>query len=449
MDLVNGFPEKRKKLVDYYNSMAFEILPEEVVAAAQRCLLDVIACAVGGSRTDSSRIIYEYCRDHFPGHGSQVWADGGSLSPMGAAFVNATMASDLDMDDGNRTALGHPGGSIIPPIVAVGQKVNCSLKDLITAIVVGYDMGVRFGEVLLQITTDRFYGTGTWTVVGGAAGICHIMGYSADTFLSALGVAEAHASISPVMKSIQNGSNTKETMGWAAFSSVIASELARQGFLGVESMLYHREESRMYKGLEDLGKEFRITRSYFKRYTACRWAHAPIEATLYLLQQQKVLPEKIKEISVMTHEKALSLTTVTPSNAIQAEYSIPFTVANILLFGQMGPKQLERENLSDPKVLELAQKIRMVPSPECQDRFPQKSTAIVEIEFLDGRKLRSPITSPRGDFDDPLTPRELEQKYEWLTRDVWNEAQRRSILEVLTRDEIDDALTVHDLFPFQ
>jgi 2-methylcitrate dehydratase PrpD len=181
--------EKQDKLVGYYNSLQHDRIPEGVKAIARKCVVDVVACAIGGSGIESSKIINDYCTERFAGRESQVWLDGKLLSAPGAAFVNAVMASALDIDDGSRTALGHPGGVIIPAVAAVGQRIDCSYRDFLVAVVFGYDIGVRFGEVLLKNTTERFHGTGTWGVVGAAAGIAKLLRLSSDVFLNALGIA--------------------------------------------------------------------------------------------------------------------------------------------------------------------------------------------------------------------------------------------------------------------
>jgi 2-methylcitrate dehydratase PrpD len=230
------------------------------------------------------------------------------------------------------------------------------------------------------------------------------------------------------MKSIQNGSDTKETMGWAAMSSVISVELAEKGLTGVTSMLCHQTESLNYLGLDDLGKNFRIFKTYFKQYSACRWTHAPVEAVGILKKHRVFTADEVKRVLVRTHEKAMSCSTVIPANAIQAEYSIPFAVANMIIHDQMGPEQLTAKNLQSSSIQDLAKKIRIEHSSDCEKRFPEKNTAIVVIELLDGTVLESGIVSPRGDYDDPLSMDEIIRKYHWLTGYKWDEEHRDVVL---------------------
>jgi len=268
MKEINISFQKKRQLVNYYEDLQYHLLPPDVIELVKKCLLDILGCGIAGSNTESSNIVYGYVKESFPGTESSVWIDGNTLSTFGAAFVNGTMATDFDIDDGVRSAAGHPGGVIFPALLAEGERLKICPTVLIEAVVIAYDIGIRFGELIFQNTVNRFFGAGTWAIVGAAAGLSRLYNFSGKDFLNTLGIAEAYAPLAPVMKSIENGSNTKEAMGWAAATAISATALAKKGFLGVESMLIHKEESKDYR-LDDLGKEYKILSTYFKRYTSC------------------------------------------------------------------------------------------------------------------------------------------------------------------------------------
>ena len=437
---------KKQLLLKYYKNLTLEVIPKKVFTIAKKCLLDTITCGIGGRNTFSSKTVLDMCRVEFPGEESTIWANGEKLSSIGAAFVNGTMASDLDIDDGNRSALGHPGSVIIPACIAIAEKENIPVRQLMEGIILGYDIAIRFGEVLLRNEHKRFYGSGTWAIVGAVAGLCKMTRCDGDLFLSGLGVAEAYASLSPVMKSIQNGSNTKETIGWASFSAVPAFELTKRGFMGVVNMLFHEEESEGYEGLDDLGTEFKITKTYFKRYSSCRWSHGPIEAMLKLKKTYGFSVCDVKSIIVKTHEKAMSLNTVEPKNYIQAEYSIPFTLANIIVHGHMGPNQLISKNLSDKRILSIARKVRLEHSSKCQALFPDKSTAEVTVTLNDGQALCSKNISPKGDWDDPLLWEDICIKFHDFAKDVWSPKKQAELLKKVNFLEDYTDISTRELF---
>jgi 2-methylcitrate dehydratase PrpD len=435
--------QKKRQLLNYYEKLQYHLLPPEVIELVKKCLLDILGCGIAGSNTESSNIVYGYAKESFPGTESSVWIDGNTLSTFGAAFVNGTMAADLDIDDGVRAAAGHPGGVIFPALLAEGERLKISPAVLIEAVVIAYDIGIRFGELIFQNTVNRFFGAGTWAIVGAAAGLSRLYNFSGKDFLNALGVAEAYAPLAPVMKSIENGSNTKEAMGWAAAAAISTASLAGKGFLGVESMLVHEEESKGYS-LNDLGGKYKIIDTYFKRYTSCRWSHPSIDAFLNLRQKNSIDSQKIKKIEVFTHKKATSLNNTEPINYIQAEYSIPFALANIILYNKMGPKQLSRGNLKNKKVLEMAEKVHLIHSQEREDCFPALNTAILKIYLNDGDVIISEPTQAKGGPANPFSYQEIVTKFLWLTNGIISSKRQEAILNNVESFEKSN-LTIREL----
>jgi len=427
MKKINISFQKKRQLLNYYENLQYHLLPPEVIKLVKKSLLDILGCGIAGSNTESSNIVYGYVKESFPGTESSVWIDGYTLSPFGAAFVNGTMATDLDIDDGVRTAAGHPGGVIFPALLAEGERLKISPAILIEAVVIAYDIGIRFGELIFQNTRNRFFGSGTWAIIGATAGLSKLYGFSGNDFLNAIGIAEAYAPLAPAMKSVKNGSNTKEAMGWAAATAIIATALAKRGFLGVESMFIHEEESKNYS-LNDLGKEYKILNTYFKRYTCCRWAHSPIDAFLSLKQKNSINPQRIEKIEVFTHQKALSLNNIKPINAIQAEYSIPFALANVILYNKMGPEQLSKGNLKNKKVLEMAKKIHLIYSQEREDCFPVLNTAVLKICLKGGDIIISEPTQAKGGPENPFSFEEIKEKFLWLTKEFISPKRQETIL---------------------
>jgi len=443
MKEINISFQKKRQLLNYYENLQYHLLPPEVIKLVNKCLLDILGCGIAGSNTDSSNIVYDYVKESFPGTESSVWIDGNTLSTFGAAFVNGTMATDLDIDDGVRSAAGHPGGVIFPALLAEGERLKVSPTVLIEAVIIAYDIGIRFGELIFQNTVNRFFGAGTWAIIGAAAGLSRLYNFSGKDFLNALGIAEAYAPLSPVIKSIENGSNTKEAMGWAAATAISAAVLAKKGFLGVESMLIHKEESKGYS-LNDLGEKYKILDTYFKRYTSCRWSHPPIDAFLNLRQKNNINPQKIEKIEVFTHKKATSLNNTEPINYIQAEYSIPFVLANIILYNKMGAEQLSKKNIKNKKVVEMAKRIHLVYSQEREDCFPAFNTALLKIYLNDGGFIISEPTQAQGCPADPFSYQEIVTKFLWQTNEIISSKRQEAILNNIKTFEKSN-LTIREL----
>ncbi|MCU0559017.1 MAG: MmgE/PrpD family protein [Desulfobacterales bacterium] len=118
-------------------------LPEAALDRGAGCLLDLLGAAMAGFHQASAQAARGFARRFFPGGPSDVWLTRERLSPAGAAFCNAAAGSALDLDDGHRAAGGHPGAALIPAALAVGQSLNSGGRDLLAALVIGYEVSVR------------------------------------------------------------------------------------------------------------------------------------------------------------------------------------------------------------------------------------------------------------------------------------------------------------------
>jgi len=126
-----------------------------------------------------------------------------------------------------------------------------------------------------------------------------------------------------------------------------------------------------------------------------------------LRQKNNIDPQKIKKIEVFTHKKATLLNNTEPINYIQAEYSIPFTLANIILYNEMRSEQLSKKNIKNKKVIEMAKKIHLVYSQEREDCFPALNTAVLKIYLKGGGVIISEPTQAKGGTADPFSYQEI------------------------------------------
>src|SRR5690625_3514945 len=144
---VNGMPFNR--ILDYIEHKSDRLLPEELVTMAKKSLLDFISSAFAGYQNKASTIAMN-STDWLGGNGiCTVIGREKQASPLAATFTNATLSSCMDIDDGHRQAVGHPACMVIPPVMAAGELTpDCTGKELITSIVVGYEIGIRCGIVM-------------------------------------------------------------------------------------------------------------------------------------------------------------------------------------------------------------------------------------------------------------------------------------------------------------
>jgi 2-methylcitrate dehydratase PrpD len=394
-------------------------LPVEVVHQARRCLLDLIGVAAAGTGTSLSKILRDHASRHAGGsrQTSGLLFDGRRVGAAHAALANAGTIDAMDGHDGHRLAKGHAGVAVLPAVLALMDGApGRVMGDLLSALVVGYEVCLRAGMALHRTAAD-YHSSGAWNAIGAAAVGARVLGLDEQATCHALGIAEYSAPRGPMMRAIDHPTMVKDSSAWGAQAGVAAALLAREGFTGAPAELVDGAlES------HDLGVRWRITEQYFKPHPVCRWAHPAVQAGLTLAREHDLPIDEIEEIEVITFDAAARLRTAAPRTTEEAQYSLPFALASALVHGELAPDRILAPQ-HDEAALELAKKIRSTPSAEMTDEFPARRRAEVRIRFTDGRSHSSAPTLADGDPESPLSDDVLLEKFEDYTRPL---GRRRS-----------------------
>jgi len=328
------------KVLSFIENEHYDRLSTEVVTMAKKSLLDFIASTYAGYQCKASSIALKSA-DWFGEKGKcTVIGSEKQVSPFAATFINATLSSSMDIDDGHREAVGHPGCMIIPPVLTSGELAeHCTGRELITAIVVGYEVGIRCGIVMNSNHKQLFYGSGGWGIFGSASGTAKMKRLTGEPLKNSLTISEVYGQTAQCEKSIAAGSMTKESVGWGATTALTGVSLAEYGFTGPDNILMdkHLCNDDIEEVFGTLGEEYEIQNIYYKQYPACKWAHSSITAALNLIEEFDPILEEIDEIIIETFSKAVTLNHIKPQTTEAAQYSIPFTIAAALCYGTVEP----------------------------------------------------------------------------------------------------------------
>lgn len=425
-------------IVDFIHDTSYADLPADVRERAVWCTLDLCGSLAGGVQTRLSRIIRDHAHAAFGGDQASLLLDGRRTSAPGAALATAATIDSLDIHDSHRTSLGHAGVHVFATIVAVAEllasrggtrlslgasRAGPTGEEFLTTLVIGYDIGCRAG-IVQHATAAEYYSSGAWAAVSSAALYSRLLGLSSEQTLHALGIGEHHGPRARMMRIIDHPTMLKDASGWGAMAGVSAGMLAERGFTGAPAFVLEAPEG--WNTWADLGCDWYIMEQGFKPHGVCWWAQPAIEAALALVRSHHLAVADMAQIHVETFEKATRLAHPEPRTTEEAQFSLPYPVAAALWSwsdGQdgwygLGPKQLLDENLNDPRVLDLARRVTLVPADDLTRVFPDRFLARVTVEMQDGRRFTSPETTFRGELDDPLTASELEAKYRWLAGSI-------------------------------
>jgi 2-methylcitrate dehydratase PrpD len=409
--------------------------------AAVRAVFDLIAAAIAGSRTSGGIAALEAASVAWGPGQAACWFSNVRLAIPGAAFVNAAFASMLDLDDGHRAASGHPGAAVIPAVLATAESHGGDAERVLTAIAIGYEIGVRIAGAR-DVDTLHTFDSGLWCGQGAAAAAGWLRGLDATRIANAIAIAGTTAPGQTATAYTKlMGNNVKEGIPFATALGLIAVELAAAGFTGPVDFL--DEEKRYDRGVlsTDLGTGWLIETTYFKPYGCCRWAHAAIDALLQLMQQERLIPDEIRGVHVETFTQALSLNNdLAPPTLEAAQYSVPFCLAAAAIHGAEALLPLEEPLLCDPKVLAFTPRVALSIAPDLDPMFPRSVPARITVTTARGVH-RQTVLAPRGEPVNPLGDDDLLAKFSTIARGQLAPVTSAALLKAL------DAFDKGDIAP--
>ena len=418
--------EYTRKLAEFCAAVSFDRLPPEVIDKAKLCILDFFANVYGSLELEAVSGVVSYVRSLGGPEVATAVGCGFKTGIHNAAFLNGTTAEAIEGQDGLRFGGNHPGTAVIPAALAVAESLGLGGRQVIEAVVAGYEAACRpAAAVHPHHTLAGFLPTGTCGAFGAAAAASKLMGHDAEAMLNSLGNA-GYVSPFSMAEHLMGGYTSKIVQGGqAASAGLTAAGLAGAGITGAPYVLEGSQlnggftqittkgEGKPERIIEGLGEHLSIMDVYFKPYTACRHTHGAAQAALELVGEGGFRPQDIEAVDVYTYaiaSLAVGKGVTADSSFVSAQFSLPFVVAACLLDGEMGPAQLREERVRDPAVLDLASRVKVSVDPELAAAYPGKTSSRVEIRLKGGRTLARQVDIPKGDPRDPMTAEDLTGK---------------------------------------
>jgi len=379
-------------LVDFVHGPTAAELPADVRAHLELLLADLGAVCVAGRPAPASRLAAEYASAAHPGDAATALVDGRRVGVLGAAWANGVLANVLDMDDGHRLTKGHPGAVIIPAVLAAAQAADATLDDVLAATAVGYEVAIRAG-VALHARDDSYHASGAWGALGAAAAAARLFGLDAEATRHALGLAEYHAPIAPIMRSCADPAMTKDACAWGAWLGVSSALMAQGDFTSVAAQFLDSD-------LSDLGDRWALQELYVKAYPCCRWTQGAIRAALSLIGDDGPPAAAVETVTIRTFAAADGLAKVQPTTTEEAQYNLVWPVATVLARGRFGVEEVLGP-FDDPLVAEIAARTTVVVDDELTAAFPARRFAAIEVVRRDGSVAATEPVEALGEPGDP------------------------------------------------
>jgi len=427
------------QLAAYWAQARFEDLPPEVVHAAKRFLLDTIAAGTAGGATEVVDTVVRAMQAGGSGSGASVlWGRAERLAPAGAALVNGTASHALELDDFG--GCGHSGAVVIPAVCALADRYPASGREVILAIVAGYDLAGRVleGSGGYRPHNERgWHSTGTCGSFGAAAAGARLLHASADTFTQALGIAGTFTG--GTWAFLADGALVKRFHpGKAAETGVSAALLADAGLTGPRHVLdakwggfygtYAPGVATPERAVAGLGTEFHILHSGIKPHACCRTLHSVVDAVLALVAQAPGGSAAVEAMVVHGNAQTrLQFERTEVGNMLEAQFSAPYCLAVAASSGRATLDQFEPLRTADPEVRRLMAATTIVADRVLGPRdYPS-----LEVVFKDGRRESMDVPFAKGAPEAPLTDEELLAKAMGLLAPVLGAARARQVADAV------------------
>jgi len=415
-----------QKISAFLKSSHLDTYSSSAISEAKRSILDTIGCMIAGIDTPLGQGVRNLAGRFKDENGAMLLGAVSPVMPFVAAMGNSYMANAHDADDGHRRSRLHAGGIIIPAALAAAEENNSTGKAFLEATITGFELGYRAG----MVTTgwDAYHGSAMGSTFGAAAAVGRLMDLSPDEIINAMGIAEMQAPNCMLMGWIKarNAPMIKEGMGWSAASGLMSAYMAQSGIKGTLTIFNDADD---LSEIDTLGKAFEVERHYFKPHPGCRWTQVSLQTLQALMADHAIAAENIREITVHANSHAAYLDNPCPTTMENAQYSIPFVMAAALVDGTCGPEQMQDEKLSDPNILEMARRIRVVPEPEFDKEYPATLKTRVQVLLKTGETVSAMHGKTRGDDNFPLSDAEIKEKFVWMSSNRLDPDQARIVMD--------------------
>jgi 2-methylcitrate dehydratase PrpD len=426
-------------------------LPHEVTHQVRRSLLDYLAATIVGAEADPAVIVRDYVNAHETARSSTVIATDLRLSPPAAALVNGTAAHSFELDDGYTPGGGHPGCTVVSAALATAEHAGSTADQLVRAIALGYEVACRLGGATHPSQWRRgFHNTPLFGTFGAATAAASILGLDGHQLANAYGLAGSHAG--GLLSYHDQGSDVKRYhAGKAARDGTVCAELAGRGLTAPTNVLegahgyMHAFAGDVFDVdhlMADLGDTWRMTRTYHKPHACCRHVHAAVDATLRIREREALDPEAIESITVETFSIAASYGNKDIRTALDAQMSLPYSVAAALVHGEVGMEQFAESARSNQLLRSLSDRTEIVVADDLDRDYPATRPARVRIS-VGGREFADAVAQPYGEPDNPMTDHDLDSKFRRLVTPIFGSDRTEAIAKAVW--DLDDVPGLFEL----
>jgi 2-methylcitrate dehydratase len=426
-------------------------IPEAALTQAKLLVLDAIGCGYAALEEDSARAVLATLAEVGGAAQCSVIGSATRTSAPNAVLVNGALIRILDLNDYVNNAKGDIGGhpsDNIPVALAAGELSGASGRDVIAAIVIGYEV---FGRARGLMERDSGWDGVTISGLVAPAMAGRLMGLDAQRLAHALALSGAR---SPTPLAVRHGAiSAAKSLSNAlvAQNGMQAALLARHGVTGPLDLFENPLGLRPVFSKTDaqaaliapLTDEIYIMRANIKAFPCLATGQAIVAAGLDIhAQVARTLGgdmSRLKKIRITMADMPFLRRQkddpgrIDPTSREAADHSFNFLAAVSVLDGAFGLAQFENERWNDPKVRAVMALLEIDVDAQLNARSPGSFPCRMEATSDDGRTLVADVPDPPGFSRHGLDAQAVIRKFSAVTAAHLDEGARTRIIEAVLR----------------
>lgn len=463
----NGRDDFAAVLAAFVTGLSPEALTKQVVSAVKDNIFDTLACAVAGSSASGVAELRELALEWGGAPQASMLVFGDKVPAHHAAWVNGTMSHARDYDDTHDAAVLHAGVTVVPAALAAAQlRAGVIGADLIAAVAAGLETISRMGVATkVGIIESGYMYTSLFGHFAAAVTAARVLGLDHAGVVNTLGIA--YSQVSGNHQVTRDAALTKRMQpGFAAMSGVLSAQMAMRGIRGPQSTfegldgffrvyLDNRYDPDVLR--EGLGDRFEFLNLSYKPYPCCRFNHGAIEAALNLRPTIQKSPAQIQSIRVGMNQQAYQAVCTpieirrSPRTIVQAQFSIPYTVAAALIDGVVGLRHFTEDLKDRHDIIALAHKVEPYVHDEIERNHSREISPIcIDVHLDDGSTLSERVDIPPGSPHKRMTREAVLVKakdcFEVSARPLGADAHKKLYERVSALETLDDVSVLFDMF---
>ena len=410
--------EHIERLAQFVANTRWQEIPEPVQQHAKLVLLDTLGVMLAGAERPE---VVEL-RDRLgatAGSGATVLARGWpTTDPRTAALLNGIAGRSIELCEGHRFVPFQGAVQVLPGVLAVGEWAQANGREMLTALILGYDVGARLRTAMTA--RPLAHPNGQTALLGAIAAGARVRGLDAIQTSSALRIGATLVLTCSYNNAVAGATALNVAGGMCGFAAALAPDLALAGFVGQDNAIEEALASLVGDGfrpdglLDELGTRWEISRNYFRLRACCNPIYAALDALEDALAELRPHADEIARVDVATYAFASVMRDPDPPNYFASKYSLPHAAAGIVLKGSAGFGSLDETAVHDPAFAALRHRVHVSEDPAMTAVFPRLKPARVTVTLKDGRQSTSLCENPKGDFQRPHKESDIREKFREL-----------------------------------